>query len=321
MTQYQPLVKGNPRPIGAGGLPVAFPYFGKANGRFGVEDEIRHRRQTCLCDYPSGPNVPLHWFHAGNGWVGHYFYDVQPFDWTTQSNGVFKCQVRLPDGRLCDHQVVNDGCCDGNCCWCPKTTAVQMMITHLASHGISAPPTNGQWATELCDTESCLDVICCAPCQGSRQMMALSGYTNEFNWCWCLFFTFLGCRSEGHGRHQVVYWVPPWVYIACFTRYSVVKLQRIDEGFCTTCFTAWCCSVCSVAQTYREFSVAGVWPGGKCNDQPPSCCNVPRPQLMGLPIAGGGAAAGPPPGMYGGQQQGQPIYGGPVQGQVYQKSV
>lgn len=276
------------------------------------EDEIRHRNQTCCCDYPTGPNVPLHWYHAGNGWVGHYFYDVQPFDRNAKTNGVFKCQVRLPDGRLCDHQVVNDGCCDDSACWCPKTTAISMMKAHLAQHGISAPPRNNQWATELCDTEGCLDVICCAPCNGSRQMMALSGYTNEFNWCWCLFFTFLGCRSEGgEGQKQHVHWVPPWIYIACFTRYSVAGLQRIDEGYCKTLFTAWCCSVCSVAQTYRELSVAGVWPGGKCNDAPPSCCNRPPTQVMGQALQNG---APPPPGQ---QQQQQ----GPANGQVYGKQV
>ena len=268
---------GQLRPIGCGGLPVAFPYFGQHNGSQPVEDEIRHRHQSCLFDYPSNPNIPKHWFHAGNGWVGHYFYDVQPFDWTTQSNGVFKCQVRLPDGRLCDHQVVNDGHCDGNCCWNPKTTAVGEMLRHVhEAHGISAPPTNGQWATELCDTEGCLDVICCAPCHGSRQMMALSGYSNEFNGMWC------ACCALFPVADKLL----PWMNIACLTRYSVVKLQRIDEGVCQSCLVSFFCSVCSVAQTYREFSVAGVWPGGNCNAQPPSCCSVPRPPLMGSSFGG-----------------------------------
>jgi hypothetical protein len=313
------IVQPKPRAIGVGGYPVAYPYYGPGGcecigGGGAAEDEIRHRPHFCCCDYPTGPDVPPHWYEGGKGWVGKYFTDVEPFDWKTQKNGRFRCQIS-GGGRPCNHEIQNDGCCDGNCCWFPKSTAVYQMIQHVASHGIFPPARTGKWATELCDTEGCCDVICCPACQGSRQMMALGGYRNQSNCWWIAYFCCMSCSSDqdDDGDSSCSY-IPPWIYIACLTRFDVVELQNIDEGCCKSLAIAACCSPCSMAQTYRELSAANMWPGGCCNSAPPKCASLvpPKQQAMG-PV--------PQPGFQ--QQQGygnpqpQPGFGQPQQ--VYQQ--
>jgi hypothetical protein len=65
--------------------------------------------------------------------------------------------------------------------------------------------------------------------------------------------------------------VPPCILAAMMTRCSITRLNRIDEHVCKTAACAICCSPCSLAQSYREFSAAGVWPGGTCcSTSPPN---------------------------------------------------
>ena len=131
------------------------------------------------------------------GWVTKYFTDVEKFSWIDKKNGKHVCQVPDASGKLCNHQVNNNGCCDDGMCWCPYSSGPSAMQEHLISAHRIAPPLTRQWASELCDTQGCLDTIFCAPCQGSRQMMAMSGYADTFHAGWCCLFCLAGCRSKG----------------------------------------------------------------------------------------------------------------------------
>eukprot|EP00759_Apiculatamorpha_spiralis_P054088 PhF_6_TR6820/c0_g1_i1/m.9810 len=251
----------SPIQIGVGGQPRARPFF------FGSgENEIRHPTYLCanpLCCpllYQPGPNIPDHWLDGGQGWVTRYFTDIEPFSWENKKNGKHRCQV-----PGCQYQIENDGCCNDSMCWCPYATAASKMQEHATTaHGAQPPPVR-QWATDLFNTEGCLDVLCCAPCQGSRQVMALAGHANTSNIWWTLIFCLWGFRR--HDRY--VYWVPPHFLVALFTRHRMVTLNNIDEGCCTTWMHVTCCACCSIAQTYRELTASGVWPGGVCNSVPP----------------------------------------------------
>lgn len=257
-----------PVPMGSGGLPMARPRFITP-----AEDTIR-RPQGC-CDYGPGPNIPLHWFDGGSGWVTRYFYDYVLRNPEAYEPGKYRCQVLLPNGQHCNHEVSESDCCKGNCCWASGATAHIRMDQHLRSAHMLSPPPRRQWTTELFDTEGCCDAYFCAPCIGARMMMALAGWEEKFHWGWCLFFTLLGCRSAGSGRNQIVYWIPPHVYVALMTRNRIVTLNNIDEGFCTTFCTSLCCPLCSMTQTYRELTASGVWPGSYCNNlKPPYYASV-----------------------------------------------
>lgn len=250
-------------PLGVGGLPQARPIFYSP-----AEDGIRHPHGCC--DYTPGPNIPIHWFDGGYGWVTKYFYDSVPRNPQAYEPGKYRCQVPLQNGQLCNHEVSEDDCCKGNCCWRSYGRAHWKMDQHVRQAHGQMPPPKRQWTSELCDTEGCLDSYFCAPCQGSRQMMALAGWEDKFHWGWCLFFCFLGFRAANHGGRSTVYWIPPHVYAAILTRPRMVALNNIDEGICTTLCTALCCSLCSVAQTYRELSASGVWPGSTCGSVRPA---------------------------------------------------
>lgn len=260
-------------PLGMGGLPRANIHF--ASTCWGqAETNIRTPGYLCFTWAP-GPNIPQHWYDGGDGWVTRFFTDVEPFSAEAKKNGIHACQVPNAMGQQCRFSVTNTGFCDGTPCWCSGTPA-PLMAAHLTSaHGIF-PPMKRPWSSELFDTTGCLDVWCCTPCQGARQMEALSGYANSFNVWWCLFFLFFGCRQSGHGRNRVAYYIPPHTLIAILTRYNVVRLNHIDEGLCSTVMIICCCSPCSVAQTYRELAAVGVWPGGICNNEPPHIV-VPPP--------------------------------------------
>lgn len=256
---------GGRGPLGVGGLPHARPFFGDS-----AADGIRHPH-SCCCHYEPGPNIPLHWFDGGRGWVTKYFYDYILRDSNTYEPGKFRCQVPVGhQGQLCNHEVSEGDCCKGNCCWQSGTSAHLVMAEHVrAAHGMG-PPARRQWSSGLCDTEGCCEAYCCAPCQGSRQIMALSGYEDKFHCGWCMFFTFLGFRVQRAGDRNVIYWIPPWIYVAILTRGRMVVLNNIDEGCCTTCLTTLCCSLCSVAQTYRELTASGVWPGSSYGFERPA---------------------------------------------------
>lgn len=218
-----------------------------------------------------GPNIPEHWYDGGDGWVTRYFTDVTPFSYENKTKGTFKCQV-LNGASHCNFPIENDEKCSGTPCWSPGTAAVAKMQEHLlAVHNITEPPKR-EWASGLCDTAGCCDVLLCVTCQASRQMMAATGHANTFNVWWCLLFCLAGCgtsQDEQTGQTRCT-WTPPCIFAAMLTRCSIAQLNRIDEHWCKTGLCAICCSVCSLAQSYREFSAAGVWPGGTCcNGLPP----------------------------------------------------
>jgi hypothetical protein len=248
-------------PLGVSGLPHARPYFYSV-----AENGIRHPRWCCQ-EYNPGVRIPPHWYDGGKGWVTKYFYDAVLRNPATYTPGTFRCQVRRPDGQLCNEQVEEGDCCKGHCCWQSYGLAPDMMMKHLTSaHGL-APPPRREWATGLFETEGCFDVLCCIQCNGARQMMALSGWEDTMHWGWCLFFTFLSCRSIGSGNERAVIIIPPWIYVAMCTRYDLIELNNIDEHCCTSILNVICCAPCSVAQTYRELAASGVWAGSVCGER------------------------------------------------------
>lgn len=265
--------------IGAGGLPRANPFFWD-------DAETNIRRPGCirccsgyLCKWPVGPNIPDHWYDGGFGWVTRFFTDVQGFSPEQKVNGIHACQVPLQNGQQCGFQVAPQplcGCCP---CFCPTSPVNDMAFHLITTHNINAPPRR-QWASGLCDTQGCFDAWCCTPCQGSRQMEALYGYANSFNIWWCLFFCLAGLQSKKNeeGKNET-YWIPPHVLVACLTRWSMVRLHNIDEGCCMTGLITLFCAPCSIAQTYREMSSAGAWPGGTlCSNLPPLLAGNPGMQ-------------------------------------------
>jgi len=248
--------------LGVGGLPRASPHF-----KWPFDDCIRHPRPICCMDcIKPGPNIPEHWYDGGDGWVTKYFTDVQPFSWVNKSKGTYKCQV-----AGCNFNVENDEKCVGTPCWLPGSAAVTTMIEHAsAAHGQQAPPKR-DWSTGLCNRTGCCDVLLCLPCQASRQMMATAGWANKFNVWWCCFFCLAGCQqSQDDKGNNTIKWSPPFQMAAVFTRCAIVRANNIDEHWCKTFCCGVLCSPCSLAQSYREFSAAGVWPGGTCcNGMPP----------------------------------------------------
>ena len=251
----------------------AHPYFGG-----GMRAEVHVRpyawpRSCCFnCYLPAEPaagRVPEKWLDGGMGWVTRHFRDEVPFNFETETPGRFRCNV-----EGCGHVVEEEeACCQLPCGWRPAGVAPRKMAAHLkTAHGLFPPP-KGEWATDMCDTTGLLEACCCAPCQASRQMMASYGHADTFNLAWCCLFTSIPHHSEHEGADpdadrencggcNVV-------LAAYFTRRYAKTLQNIDEGFCKTCCVACLCPHCSLAQTYREFGAAGVWPGGFCVSEAP----------------------------------------------------
>lgn len=252
-------------PLGVSGLPQARPRFSTPG-----EDGIRHPQSCCFQSYNPGPNIPLHWYDGGYGWVTKYFYDVTPRNPATYTPGTFRCQVRRPDGHLCNEEAEEDDCCKGTCCWHESADAPINMAFHLLTTHQIQPPPRREWSTGLFDTQGCCDVLFCVQCNGARQMMALSGWEEEMHCGWCMFFTFLSCRVIGRGRYRLVIVIPPWIYVALYTRPRLVALNNIDEGWCTTIMTLLFCAPCSVAQTHRELAASGVWAGSMCVKEKPN---------------------------------------------------
>ena len=167
--------------------------------------------------------------------------------------------------------------CFRECCFRPRSP-VREMIAHVEGmHGVFAPLKRA-WSSDLCDTTGCCDIILCLPCQASRQMMAQQGRADKFSWIWCCYFFVAGLQrgkapdgkieggSEGCGGGGccgtgLTYSPPCWV-AALMTRPFTVRMNNIDEGCCTTCCYTTFCPCCSLAQTYREHTAVGVWPGG-----------------------------------------------------------
>lgn len=289
----EPIVQGLPLQVpqlGRYGIPRARPLFGGILGSkwLSPENDIRGtgpmQPGVCCLDFRPGPNIPAHWWDAGDGWVTSYFTDIVPYDKEAKQKGKFRCVVPNQNGQMCNFEVENTECCAGNCCWTPGAVAPGLMKQHLISaHGL-VEPGKREWAINLCDCDgaSCAEALFCTTCAGSRQIMAGVGYVNTFNVWWCLGLCALGCQSsENSDGTKSYYWIPPWQIVAILTRFQISRLNSIDEGPCKTCLTAFCCPCCSMSQTYNEYTAAGVWPGGTCCiGQPPAVTMKPIGAVM-----------------------------------------
>jgi len=268
------VMPGNPLQV----VPRARPLF--RGGTHAAQNGIRGYYDECCCGMRpgTGPNVPPHWLDGGHGWATAHFFDVEPFDFNLQTPGRHQCKYCnfVADGE--------EGCCGKGACWCPLGLAPFKMVDHLAAnHGLVAPPMR-DWATSCTDTEGLCDACFCWQCQASRQINAAHGYINQLNPFWCLYFTCAGGRHHDHSGQEVH--VGCHCMAAFLTRQSIKQLNRIDEDCCTTLAMSICCPICSLAQTYREFSASGVWPGGICvGDAPPMIAMNNPPANWAPPMA------------------------------------
>lgn len=288
---YAPVMEVVTTVVEAVQLPVqqrARPLF--PGGDMKAANAIRGYYEPCCCGMRpgTGPNVPPHWYDGGKGWVTAHFFDLEPFDFNAQNPGRHQC-------KYCGYIADGEECCGKGACWCPLARAPWQMEAHLAtSHGI-APPPRRQWATECTDSRGLCDACFCWQCLAARMIMAKHGWANEFNAWWCLYFTCAGGShydDTGRRNHVACHVLAAWM-----TRNAIKELHNIDEDCCTTILMACCCPVCSLAQTYREFSAGGVWPGGVCQDAPPVVTmDMPPPHLMGgagyAPMGGQGGEYG-----------------------------
>ena len=263
----------------------ARPFF--RGGDHNPANNIRGYYEPCCCGMRpgAGPNVPPHWLDGGEGWTTRHFVDIEPFSFERQTPGVHRC-------KYCSYEARgSEGCCGKGACWCPCPSAPPAMARHLVDAHQIMPPPKRQWATECTDTEGCCEACLCWQCQASRQMMAQRGWANAFNCFWCLYFSFAAGRHRddgGNNNHVALIGLAAWL-----NRRSIRDLHNIDEGCCQTLCIACLCPVCSLAQTYREYSAGGVWPGGiLVGDAPPSVTmDQPPPGLAPAPAypqAGGG---------------------------------
>ena len=250
-----------------GSLPYnvgAKPYFGGL-ARAGIRPEnfIRNTVPSCCGDLrpPTGNDVPAHWHDGGHGWVTRHFVDIEAFDWEQKRPGVHRCALANGQGNQCE--FIAEGEESSCCCWRPRGRAPRKMEAHLKQvHGMQEPPRR-EWATGLCVCgEGLCDACFCSPCQGSRQIMAGHGHKETMSWLWCCALMCMNGNEEGEGGGHSI------VYAAWLSRFTIKRLHNIDEGCCKTMLAACCCPHFSLAQTYREFSAAGVWPGGVCEKQP-----------------------------------------------------
>jgi hypothetical protein len=233
-------------PIGAGGYPYATP-------RFLLKVE-RNLREAPPCFKDPGANIPAYWFDGGDGWVARYFTNAS----THASARQYRCQVPLKNGSLCNFKVDDRTAADEqficNCVAQIKASVLAMERHLRETHQITEPPLTAQWATPLFDSEGLVEAIFCYPCQASRQFMAQMGHENDINYFLMVLFGLL--------------WVQ-YVHVSLATRCQMKLLGRIDEGCPKTTAIGVFCPCCSVAQTYRELSAAGVWPGSTlCGEKP-----------------------------------------------------
>ena len=123
-----------------------------------------------------------------------------------------------------------------------------------------------EWSTTLCaccdETQSCLDVIFCMPCQMSRQCMAIDGAADNMDCCYCL--CAMGALYQGITGAA-------W---GAMIRYRLIeKYGIVGEGALYTFFMGTFCFPLSLCQTHRELTNLGAQPGG-------TCCVAPIKQIM-----------------------------------------
>ena len=265
----------------AGSAPTrAHPFFvGDDNG---PHNNIRGYYEPCCCGLRpgTGPDVPPHWFDGSDGWVTEHFVDVAPLSLAQRNPGHHRC-------KYCDFEVKGDSLCEctkegpcAACCWCPLSSAPRAMARHLNQKHMRNGGPRREWATGLYDIDGFFEACFCGPCQASRQMMAQRGWANRHNCCWCLCFTCgLDCNQDQQlrDRFKATRTLGGLVLGAWLNRRAARDLQHIEERTCTTLCIACCCPVCSLAQTYREFTAAGVWPGGILVGSEPPVIRMDQP--------------------------------------------
>ena len=132
------------------------------------------------------------------------------------------------------------------------------VLNQVAGAAMNAAGVTRQWSSGLCDctreTQSCLDVVFCSPCQVARQCNAVDGQTNMNDGCLCCLSLIM--MYYGNGGMGI---------LAMLLRYRLIaKYSITGEGVISTFFNAICCPPCSLCQTHRELTAIGIWPGGTC---------------------------------------------------------
>ena len=94
--------------------------------------------------------------------------------------------------------------------------------------------------------ELAIDVVCCAPCQMSRQCRALEGHPKTFSTAYCLMSLFL------------------WPTMPVCIRVMLADKFDMDEWCCTSFFKGTVCLYCSMCQTNLELERRGFPPGESC---------------------------------------------------------
>ncbi len=101
------------------------------------------------------------------------------------------------------------------------------------------------------DKSSCLDSICCWPCQIGRQCAAVNGQVNQMSCLHCLGALF----------------VSP-LCCAIVLRCKVSDRYSLGESCIFSACIGYFCTYCSLCQTHRQLTLRGDFPGGFCVSQP-----------------------------------------------------
>jgi hypothetical protein len=214
---------------------------------------------ACNTVQPDEVAVPAHWLDAGEGWATRYFTDVVPTSVADRAAGSHRCTLAGAGGKPCEHVVDGEAFCADyfTACWHPAGNAPSDMAAHLkAAHGLEPPARTAEWATGLFDSEALCYNTLCAPCSGARQVMAARGLRDRPHVGHCALY------ALGYGHPEV-----PCLGMqaaACTARHGAAQLEGIAENGCATCLIGTFLPACSLAQSWRQFAHAGVWPGGMC---------------------------------------------------------
>eukprot|EP00672_Neobodo_designis_P012179 CAMPEP_0174863040 /NCGR_PEP_ID=MMETSP1114-20130205/55434_1 /TAXON_ID=312471 /ORGANISM="Neobodo designis, Strain CCAP 1951/1" /LENGTH=402 /DNA_ID=CAMNT_0016098101 /DNA_START=119 /DNA_END=1324 /DNA_ORIENTATION=+ len=200
--------------------------------------------------------IPRPWLEAGDGWATQFFSDLEPYDPSTESPGVHRCELHLPNGKPCPYVV--SGGESFLCGWAAAAEAPKAMVEHLAaehSEALLLRPRRRRWVTGADGQKPVSgfwDGCFCAPCQMQRQVAAFHGYRNASTSKWdCLAHTCC-CPCSAHQLRK-----------------AAVGVHNIDEHPVATCVYAFFCTPCSIAEVHNELAADDLWPGGECERMAP----------------------------------------------------
>lgn len=113
----------------------------------------------------------------------------------------------------------------------------------------------------MMDTTSCIEHICCMPCQIGRQCNAADLQNPE--------------RDNMSFLYCLIGWFAPNISACCIRR-NIAQKYNLEEGCCVSAILAIFCVSCSLCQTHRELTAHKMWPGGVCcHKQPGEFGNAP----------------------------------------------